>query len=188
MTNTLLVEGKSDQDFFKFLLTNTPNLQHIEISPPKPLGSHNDGVTGILEILPALLKFKEFGGNLGIILDADFSENQKGFEARRNEVSQILNNSGYLTPVSNSEYQWQGELFPHQDDGLSPVGLWIMPDHHSDGMLETLLLNTVQEGNRQELFNRIKHEMDSVTHLEQFNEIRFKIIFANAIAFFKSAI
>lgn len=178
--DTLLVEGKSDQEFFRFLLQNDNLLNHIEISPPKPLGSDNDGITGILEILPNLLQFKIFGGNLGIILDADYQANQKGFAVRRSEVTEILNDFGYEASTPNNNTQWNGEFFTH-NEGLTPVGLWIMPDHHSDGMLETLLLDTVKAGNRQQLLERLQQEIEAVSNLEQFQEIRFKGAHKNKI-------
>jgi hypothetical protein len=167
----LLVEGKSDQLLFKYLLTRLPNLENIEISPPKPLGSSSDGVDGILESLPNLLKFKEFGGNLGIVLDADYLPT-KGFAKRREKVVEIIAEFGYDVSKSSESQQWQGEIFPHDD--LSPVGLWIMPDHQSDGMFEGLLLNTIHEGVRSQLLERINDEITSISTSEQFNEIRFK--------------
>lgn len=169
----LLVEGKGDQDFFRFLIKDDPDLQHIEISPPKPLGGSSDGVAGVLEMLPNLLKFKEIDSNsLGIVLDADFQINNKGFICRRNEVLEILRRFGYITPEVDDS-QWQGETFQH-DDGLSPVGLWIMPDHHSDGMFETLLLDAVKGESRQQLFSRLEEEMNAVATNDQLQEIRFK--------------
>jgi len=170
----LLVEGKSDQDFFRFLIKDDPDLQHIQISPPKPLGGSSDGVAGVLEMLPNLLKFKEIDSNsLGIVLDADFQANDKGFICRRNEVLEILRPFGYIASDADENSQLQGEIFQH-DDGLSPVGLWIMPDHQSDGMFETLLLDTVNGENRQQLFSRLEEEINAVATNEQLQEIRFK--------------
>ena len=172
----LLVEGKSDQEFFRFLIKHDPELEleNIEISPPRLLGSSSDGVTGVLEMLPSLLKFKELHGkSLGIVLDADFQINGTGFLHRRNAVLEILGRFGYSVPDADGNSQWQGELFPHSD-GLSPVGLWIMPDHYSDGMFETLLLDAVTGENRQQLFSRLEEEMNAVATNEQFQEIRFK--------------
>jgi len=172
----LLVEGKSDQEFFRFLIKSDPDLEleSIEISPPKLLGGSSDGVTGVLEMLPNLLKFKELHGkSLGIVLDADFQINGTGFLHRRNEVLEILSGFGYVTPECDEGNQWQGEIFQHSD-GLSPVGLWIMPDHQSDGMFETLLLDTIKGENRQQLHDRLREEMNVVATDEQFQEIRFK--------------
>ena len=125
-------------------------------------------------MLPNLLKFKELHSkSLGIVLDADFQTNDAGFSHRRNEVVEILRNFGYLVPDVGENSQWQGEIFQHNDD-LSPVGLWVMPDHHSDGMFETLLLEAVNGEHRQQLFNRLEEEMNAVATNEQLQDIRFK--------------
>lgn len=174
--DTLLVEGKSDQLLFKYLLAHLPNFENIEISPPKPLGSSSDGVDGILERLPNLLKFKEFGGNLGIVLDADYTPT-KGFTKRREEVIKIIADFGYKVSNTCLSQQWQGEIFPHDD--LSPIGLWIMPDHQSDGMLEGLLLDTIPDGARSQLLEHINDELTSISALDQFNDIRFKDVHKN---------
>lgn len=91
----LLVEGKSDQELFRYLLSKHPELQHIELSPPKPLGFDGDGIDGLLKALPNLLKFKEFGGNLAVVLDADYASTNKGFHKRRTQILEIIGAFGY---------------------------------------------------------------------------------------------
>ena len=170
--DTLLVEGKSDQLFFKFLIANHKKLEEkeIEISPPKPLGSDGDGVDGIIDMLPNLLKFKAFGGSLGIVLDADYEP--KGFNKRRDKIIEIIKEEGYDVSIPLQSEPWKGDIFPHPE--LSPVGLWIMPNHQIDGMFETLMLDTIPDGIRSQLLARLKMELENILSIDEFREIRLK--------------
>jgi len=64
--------------------------------------------------------------HLGIVADADYTTS-KG--------------------IGGFNKRWQ-QFHP---DGLPPVGLWLMPDHKNDGMLEDLIKQTVCEGEQQSL-------------------------------------
>ena len=169
--NVLLVEGKSDQELFKYLLKANPELSHIDLSPPKPLGFTSDGIDGLLDALPNLLKFKEFGGNLAVVLDADYNSTNKGFTKRRSQIIEILEPFGYEVSNSLPEIGY-GELFAHPD--LTPFGLWIMPDHGSEGMVETLLSKAITDTTRLELFNYISTTANQLLSEEHLKEICFK--------------
>ena len=132
----LLVEGNDDQDFFK-TFSELIGIANVEVIPPKALdASTGDGWPNLVKNLPILLGQIKAGDvdRLGIILDADYPPNNNGgFDKKFQLVADKLCAVGYIAP-SIPRHQL-GEIFTHPD-GLSSVGLWIMPDHQSNGMLE----------------------------------------------------
>lgn len=140
----LLVEGAQDRDFFVALLRRC-SLQDINVVPPKealPDLALGGGWTNVLKALPTLLdQMKQEDGpeRLGVVIDADHTDSNGGFPRRYAEVTAILNSHDYRE-AKNSLVR--GAVFEHLD-GLPSVGLWIMPDHSSDGMLEDFLSRVV---------------------------------------------
>ncbi len=62
------------------------------------------------------------------------------------EYSSLLSEFGYANPTRVGD----GLVF-RSNDGLRPVGLWILPDTGSDGMLEHFLFGCVADGVQQTL-------------------------------------
>lgn len=140
----LVVEGQSDTLFFEALIQKE-NLT-IDVEP-------RHSISKIPNLLEALFDDLRDGviEHLGIVADADYTTSKGigGFNKRWQQLTQPLKRNGYdiTAPPSQS---YVGNIFTHPD-GLPPVGLWLMPDHKNDGMLEDLIKQTVCEGEQQSL-------------------------------------
>lgn len=77
---------------------------------------------------------------MAVVLDADFESDHWGFKVTLKKVTKILKDNGYGEP----NIQFGGLSFPHSD-GLNSIGLWIMPDNYSEGMLEDWIKKSVQD-------------------------------------------
>jgi hypothetical protein len=114
----------------------------VESFPPKELGVRGNGVDNVCKAIPLLVN-KILDGtytNAGILVDADFAgtTQHSGFILRRKQITDLLAKSGYvITPMPGSGDP-PGERFFHPD-GHAPIGLFIMPNHNDDGMLEDIL-------------------------------------------------
>ena len=157
----LLVEGNDDQDFFK-TFSELIGIANVEVIPPKTLdASTGDGWPNLVKNLPILLSQIKAGDvdRLGIILDADYPPNNNGgFDKKFQLVADKLIAVGY---VSNMPRHKLGEIFTHPD-GLPPVGLWIMPDHQNNGMLEGFVENMISDAAQISL---LKHAEKSINNL-----------------------
>jgi hypothetical protein len=137
----LLLEGQDDRAFFQEFLSKL-NLS-VEVEPETPrnfCGTVSDGVDVIrTQALPIAWNLIEKGNirYLGIIVDADASKSGNGFFKRREQFTEKLREYGYEIPL-HSEANLKGEIFTHPEE-YAPIGLWIMPTHSKDGMLEDLL-------------------------------------------------
>lgn len=157
----LLVEGANDRDFFQAVLADS-KLQNVNIAPKTPSEAEASSVkkNGVDNLLIALAlqlgKLKEAEGieRLGIVVDADHATNDPscdfGFSVRRKQVADVLANQGWL-PTSTPAPLTKGEFFRHPD-GLPDVGLWVMPDHGADGMLEDFVMPLIAGVDQQRLF------------------------------------
>jgi hypothetical protein len=151
----LLVEGETDKKFFQKLFERL-NLQvkvepGFDVSPKTPLdyGEKRDGKASLLDLLNGRLKGLQDGTitHCGVVLDADFEKD--GWGAKRT----LENIKGKITTLDFSADPIHldscgGFIFPH-NDGLKPLGVWIMPDNFSEGMMEHMIANAVQQGETQ---------------------------------------
>lgn len=169
----LLVEGTNDKWFFTVLLETIPSIQPTVYPPQDYSPNQSSGIDSLLRNLEIPLKFldEEKCERLAIVVDADYEENNYGFSRRREQIKNLLENYGYNIPDTPSQYG-KGELFEH-NDGLAPIGLWVMPNHGNEGMLEDFLLPCIHEEPRQELLNIVNSSISSLEDQEQFKGIRF---------------
>ncbi len=160
--HVLLVEGNDDQDFFK-TYCELIGITSVEVIPPKNLNaSTGDGWSNLVKNLPILLGQIKAGDvdKLGIVLDADYPpDNNGGFSKRYQLITDELTKFGYSIPHKPSLNN--GEAFTHPD-GLPSVGLWIMPDHQSNGMLEGFVEGMVSNATQISL---LKHAESSINSL-----------------------
>ncbi|ANE56182.1 DUF3226 domain-containing protein [Methylomonas sp. DH-1] len=159
----LLVEGKDDQDFFNALCSLVIGKNKIDIFPPKTLDINSgDGWSNLIKNLPLLLNQLKNGDidKLGIILDADYPpENSGGFQERYKKVTEKLAEVGYTIP--NTPKFQKGDIFNHPD-GLPNIGLWIMPDHKNDGMLESFIESLITDTTQASL---LQHAEQAISNL-----------------------
>jgi hypothetical protein len=158
----LLVEGNDDQTFFKAHL-NLIGLITVNVRAPKSLdASTGDGWPNLVKNLPILLKQIIAGDveKFGIVLDADYPPaNNGGFDKRFQLISNELTKVGYIIP-SKPRHKF-GEIFVHPN-GLPSVGLWIMPDHQSNGMLEGFVESMVSDAAQISLLNHAEKSINTL--------------------------
>jgi len=121
----LLVEGNDDEHVLKHICGNH-DVGQLDILP---LGS----VEKLLESLPVRLRASEEGDILGVIVDADTN-----VEARWQALSNRLKKEGYLdVPQSPPP---EGLVLNAPINSLLPrVGIWLMPNNQTNGILEDFL-------------------------------------------------
>ena len=124
----LLVEGSDDQHVILALCSKHRLPITFEVVD-------NRGVTNLLKSIGVWLKTSSLE-TLGMILDAD-----EEIDRRWNEVKGRLEKSGYELP---SEPVRGGTIL--RQPGLPVVGIWLMPDNVSAGMLEDFLKYLIPEG------------------------------------------
>jgi len=161
----LLVEGSTDKYFVERLISREiPELYQeykkntFEIQPKEykdifeiqSKGGVNNVMNEVQIILRDLLESSnDTEMRLGIIADADYKnadgkgqKTETGFDKRWESFSKILEHYGYFSDLPKKKLQ--GTLFQH-NDGLNPIGLWLMHSHFEDGYLEKLLLNSIDK-------------------------------------------
>ena len=158
----LLVEGSDDQDFFK-AYCELLGFGDVDVFPPKTLNvATGNGWSNLVTNLPLLLAQIRAGDveKFGIILDADYPpDNNGGFVQRFKFVTDKLADFGYVIPEQPS--QKMGDIFGHSD-GLPSIGLWIMPNHESSGMLEGFVESLVSDATQISLLTHAEHSIKTL--------------------------
>lgn len=169
----LLVEGTNDKWFFTALINSIPTIQPTVYPPQDYTTDRSNGIDSLLRNLEIPLKLldEEKCERLAIVIDADYEANGYGFSKRREQIKSLLEKYGYSASNSPAQHG-KGELFGH-NDGLESIGLWIMPNHSDEGMIEDFLLPCIYEEPRQELLNIVNSSISSLEEQEQFKDIRF---------------
>lgn len=171
--NLILVEGADDKWFFTALLKRTQLTANIYPPAESECGVDGNGIDNLLDSLPILLKqlSTQQLDRLAIVIDADSTANNFGFDARREKIKSIIEASGYQIP-DQKPGQYQGELFEHSR-GFPPIGLWIMPNHQHDGMLEDFLLPCIEHTERKEILDIVDSSIADLKSRESLTPIRF---------------
>lgn len=118
----LLVEGNDDLHVLSALCVKHKVPDTFEIVDCK-------GITALLSSIP--VRLKESGVNtIGILIDADTD-----IMNRWESVRQQLNKAGYTSvPTTISK-----EGYIHKENGKVTIGVWLMPDNNTNGMLEDFI-------------------------------------------------
>ncbi len=153
----LLVEGTDDEHVLKHICGNR-GVAHLD--EVKPHGS----VDTLLESIPVRLKASEDGDIVGVVIDADTN-----VDASWHSLRDRLIDVGYQDVPADPAPD--GTILDPPAGTLLPrVGIWIMPDNRTSGILEDFLRFLVpQEGH---LF---KHVQSSVATIPE-GERRFSAV------------
>ena len=121
----LLVEGPDDEHVVKHICGNR-GIAPLEVKP-------HGGVENLLESIPVRLKASEDGDIVGVVIDADSDVN-----ARWRSLRDRLVKAGYQdVPADPTQ---DGTILGPPDRTLLPrVGIWIMPNNKTNGILEDFL-------------------------------------------------
>jgi hypothetical protein len=153
----LLVEGNDDEHVLKHICGNRrlPQLDAVV--------SHG-GVEQLLESFPVRLKASEGDDIVGLIVDAD-TDVLSRWQSVRNRLIQLRYEGVPDTPAPH------GIVLDPPADSLFPrVGIWIMPDNQTNGMLEDFLRFLVPQGSL--LFEHVKASVAAIPDTERrFNRL-----------------
>jgi len=148
----LLVEGTDDEHVLKHICGNRgiPHLDDV-----KPHGS----VDKLLDSVPVRLKASEEGDIVGVVIDADTD-----LAARWQSLRDRLIRVGYVnvpeSPITG------GTIIDPPDGVLLPrVGIWIMPDNQTKGILEDFLRFLVPAGSM--LMNHVTASVSAIPEGER---------------------
>lgn len=148
----LLVEGTDDEHVLKHICGNRgiPHLDHVT-----PHGS----VDNLLDSVPVRLKTSEDGDIVGVVIDADTD-----LAARWQSLRDRLTRVGYQGVPDNPATD--GTIIDPPPGALLPrVGIWIMPDNQTKGILEDFLRFLVPGGSR--LFDHVTTSVATIPEGER---------------------
>lgn len=100
--------------------------------------------------------------HIGIIVDA----NEAGFEARWQAIRSVLSTVYDAETLAEADRQPSSKIIREQN--LASIGIWIMPDNHSNGYLEHFLAQLVPAD--AELWAYAKNALDDLM-TKSFNEL-----------------
>lgn len=127
---TLLVEGKTDQHVVLALCNHYQVEENFDIKDC-------DGISNLFKELKLRLSNPSNVKTIGVILDAD-----NDITARLDEIRSITSPSGYQIPKSLPK---TGLVCVSSDSIYPKLGLWLMPDNVSLGMVEDFALSLVPQ-------------------------------------------
>ena len=151
----LLVEGSDDEHVVKHICGghDIPELDEI-----KPLGSDNR----LLDSIPVQIKASEDGDIVGVIIDAD-TNMQGRWDSIRDRIDQF----GYEGAPDRPGLE--GTILNPPARTLFPrLGIWIMPDNRTNGILEDFLHFLIPQPN-----SLLDHVVQSVSNIPE-EELRFR--------------
>jgi len=122
----LLVEGNDDQHVIWALCEKFHISENFDVVDC-------GGIENLLNQLPQRLKSDV--EVIGIVIDADMD-----FAARWQQITGILTRNGYPIPPAPTQ---NGTIITVDD--LPRIGVWLMPDNQSEGMLEDFIALLVPE-------------------------------------------
>lgn len=148
----LLVEGKDDEHVLRHLceIRNVGRVDEIK--------SHG-GVEELLESIRVRLRASEEGDIVGVVIDADTD-----LTARWQSLWDRLIDAGYQGVRENPASEGT-VLEPPADKLLPRVGIWIMPDNQTPGILEDFLSFLLPPDSR--LYAHAQASVDSIPEGEQ---------------------
>ena len=151
----LLVEGSDDEHVVKHICGGhgIPELDEI-----KPLGSDSE----LLDSIPVQIKASEDGDIVGVIIDAD-TNMQGRWDSIRDRIDQF----GYDSPPDQPSRE--GTILNSPERTLYPrLGIWIMPDNRTNGILEDFLHFLIPQPNQ--LLDHVVRSVDNIPE----QELRFR--------------
>jgi len=150
----LLVEGPDDEHVLKHICGNRGISRPLAVKP-------HGGVDQLLESVPVSLKASEEGDIVGVVIDADTDLSAR-WQSLRDRLARVGYSDLPALPAAD------GTIIEPPDDKLLPrVGIWLMPDNQTKGILEDFLTFLVPAGSQ--LF---EHAKTSVATIPE-NEVRF---------------
>ena len=157
----LLVEGEADKGFFEEICKKLSLDASVLVAPPIDLGGTHNTKGGVSNHLKILLPQLDDGqiSHIAVVVDADYDQNGGGYQRTMANLTKIVEPFGFV--VENKSETVSGICFKNTN-GLSDLGLWIMPDNRKEGMLEDWIKSCVSES-EQELFQQAVQAVDQIS-------------------------
>ena len=125
--SVLLVEGKDDQHVVWSLM------EHYQV-PEVFKVVDCDGIDNLLQELSLRLTTPTMYKSIGVVMDVDVN-----LQSRFNSFCRILSKTGKYDLLQMTP-QMGGTVIDSVDENYPVIGLWLMPDNRSNGMLEDLVM------------------------------------------------
>ena len=166
----LLVEGEADKCFFEEICKRKElNLNNtVLVAPPRDLDKSEDTKTktkntknGAINFLRDNLLSQLDDGHIthiAVVVDADYGENE-GYANTLKRLNDVLSPSGFL--LDDDQLSTSSGLLFNHTDGFAPLGVWIMPDNSSNGMLEDWIISCIHE-DEQKLFQEAQKAVSNL--------------------------
>lgn len=122
----LLVEGRDDEHVLKHFSSARGGPHFDEVRA-------HEGVANLLDAIPVYLKAAGDSAIVGIVVDAD-ADMPARWQALRDRIVQLGYSAVPDEPVADGTI-----LDPSEGAFLPRVGIWVMPDNQSRGILEDFL-------------------------------------------------
>lgn len=148
----LLVEGTDDEHVLKHICGNRGIARLDEVKP-------HGGVTALLESIPVRLKASEDGDIVGVVIDAD-TDLKARWQSLRNQLIEVGYQNVPADPTPDGTI-----LHPPAQTLLPRVGVWIMPDNQTNGILEDFLRFLVPQGGI--LFNHVQSSVTTIPEADR---------------------
>ncbi len=114
----------------------------------------HEGYTNLLDAIPVRLKAAGDGAIVGIVMDADTDLNAR-WQSLRDRLVKLGYTDLPITPVAD------GTIVECPEGAFLPrVGIWIMPDNQTKGILEDFLRFLVPDGSR--LFDHVTASVTAI--------------------------
>lgn len=152
----LLVEGVDDEHVMKHICGNNgiPHLDEIK---------EHGGAPSLLESVPVRIKASEEGDIVGIVIDAD-TDMAARWRSIRTRITAMGYENAPEAPTADGTI-----IDPPEETLLPRLGIWIMPDNRTNGILEDFLRFLVPRPNA-----LLEHVEQSVADIPD-EERRFRL-------------
>lgn len=127
----LLVEGRDDREVV-YQFCNHHSIDNRSLFDVMD----KEGIDNLLDDLR--VRIRSGIEVIGVLIDADTD-----LPARWHQIKEILSSHGYSLP---SEPSKDGVIVSPTQIGRPVVGIWLMPDNQTSGILEDFLMRLAQEG------------------------------------------
>jgi hypothetical protein len=155
----LLVEGEDDRYFFtQFIKVYCQSLTvDVQVIVPKDIGGYYNNKQVAMGQLEVLSRSQSDSMRLGLVVDADKISDGNGCIKTIEQLNDKLANNRFGNAVKSSTNT--GYFFQHD---IHRCGVWIMPNNNDEGIVEDLLMQSVQDKLGQNLLQHAKNVVDNL--------------------------
>ena len=151
----LLVEGMADKLFFEHLCRKLSIRPSAKVSSPREFGGIYDTKGAIFNTVPTLLEQMADGQlvHLSVVMDSDFPDDGGGQHATLERFATLVGEYGFTQRHRVGE---QGGYLFHHGDGLSSVGIWIMPNNEANAGIEDFVKSCIANSQKERFADSAK--------------------------------